>query len=179
MKVFCAPNQSGGHDTVYALLKYAFFCMYNEDLPEISKTVNGKPFFIKDIGVHFSLSHCKTHVLCGLSTSLIGVDIESPREISERAESFFYLPEERELYDPLDLWVLKESYIKLTGGILPMAKTIKFSRKHEKIIAPDKNVISKLYNICGCTAAVSSLHIEPPDIIEYVEHATVDTLQRL
>ena len=168
MKLLCAINKNSGHDTVYALLNYAYFSIYGENPPEIGKSANGKPYFIGNTNAYFSLSHCKTHVLCGLSASPIGVDIESPRKISKRAEKFFCLPEEREVYEPLDLWVLKESYIKLIGGILPMAKTIKFLKQSGKIIAPDNDVIPKLYSIDGCRAAVSSLHINPPDTIEYV-----------
>ena len=168
MKLFCAPHKNSGHDAVYALLKYAYVDVYGENPPEIGKNENGKPYFIENVDVHFSLSHCKTHVLCGLSSNPIGVDIESPRKISKRAEKFFCLPDEQKLFQPLDLWILKESYIKLIGGILPMAKTIKFSEQNGKIIAPDNYVISKLYSIDGCRAAVSSLYIEPPDTIEYV-----------
>ena len=168
MRLFCAPHKNSGHDTVYALLKYAFFCMYGKSLPEIGRSENGKPYFIGITDLHFSLSHCKTHVFCGLSASPIGVDIESARTISKKSEKFFILPDERDLFRPLELWVLKESYIKLIGGVLPMMKTIKFSIQAGKIIAPSSDVKSKLYSIDGCRAAVSSLNVPPPDTIEYV-----------
>ena len=168
MRILCCPNNKSGHDTVYALLKYAYFDMYGESLPKVGKSENGKPYFVGNTDVHFSLSHCKTHVLCGISANPIGVDIESPRNISKRAEKFYCKPEELELFNPLDLWVLKESYIKLIGGILSMAKTFHFSRQNGSIIAPDENVFSKLYQIEGCRAAVSSLYLNPPEKIEYV-----------
>ena len=168
MRIFCCPHNKSGHDTVYALLKYAYFDMYGKDLPEIGKSENGKPYFVENTGVHFSLSHCKTHVLCGISSNPIGVDIESPRSISKKAERFYCVPGELELFNPLDLWVLKESYIKLIGGIMPMAKTFRFSKQNGCIITPDEHVFSKLYQIEGCIAAVSSLYINPPDKIEYV-----------
>ena len=168
MKLFCAPHKNNGHGTVYALLKYAYIEMYGENPPEIGKSENGKPYFIGNDDVHFSLSHCKTHVLCGLSACPIGVDIESPRKINKRSEKFFCLPDEQLLFQPLELWILKESYIKLIDGILPMMKTIKFSRQNDKIAAPDEKVISKLYSIDSCRAAVSSLYAPPPDTIDYV-----------
>ena len=168
MKLFCAPHENSGHDTVYALLKFAFIEMYGENPPIIGKSENGKPYFIGNVDVHFSLSHCKTHVFCGLSSSPIGVDIESPRKISERTEKFFCSPDERKMFLPLELWVLKESYVKLKGGILPMMKTIRFLKQNDEIIAPDKDVVSKLYCVEGCRAAVSSLNVKPPDTIKYV-----------
>ena len=142
--------------------------MFGEKLPEIGKSENGKPYFTGNSDVHFSLSHCKTHVLCGVSSNPIGVDIETPREISRRAEKFFCLPEEQKLFHKLDLWILKESYIKLIGGNLAMMRSIMFSRQNGKIIAPDKNVISMLYCVDNCRAAVSSLFAPPPETIEYV-----------
>jgi len=170
MKIYCAPR--GGKDgsaVVYALLRHAFQAEYGGDLPEIKKTPNGKPYFPERPDIHFSLSHAKTHVLCAVSTSPVGVDIESPRTISKRAVNFFASPEELALFDPLDLWVLKESYIKLTDStLMSMRGKLQFTRSGGKITAPDVTVESRLYRIEGCHAAVCTLGGEPAESIDLV-----------
>ena len=155
------------------MLKYAFSIEYGGGLPDIKKTPNGKPYFPERRDIHFSLSHSRTHVICALSANPVGIDIESPRIISERAIKFFCSPEEQVLFDPLDLWVLKESYIKLVGGTLPMIKKLRFSKGSDTIQASDKDVISRLYRIGDCSAnacraAVCSIGGVPPDSIELI-----------
>jgi len=137
-----------------------------EPIPEIQKTPNGKPYFPDRPDVYFSLSHSRTHVLCALSDKPVGVDIESPRTISERAVIYFCSNEELALFDPLDLWVLKESYVKLFGETMAMIKSLRFSRDGDRIVAPDKSVISKLYRSGDYRAAVCSIYEAPPDSIE-------------
>ena len=172
MKIFCAPRLgAGGSAAAYSLLEYAFMAIYGGILPEIAKTPNGKPYFPDRPDVHFSLSHSATHVLCALSGEPVGADIESPRCISERAIAYFCSPEERSLFDPLDLWVLKESYIKLIGGNLAMVKSIRFSRVGSRIISQDELSVSKLYRIDECRAAVSAHGGCLPDSWVYVARA--------
>ena len=182
MKILCAPRDGrGASASAYALLEYAYRGEYGAVLPEIKKTPNGKPYFPSRPEVYFSLSHTGTHVLCALSDSPIGVDIESPRDISPRALKFFCLPGELDHFDPLDLWVLKESYIKLVGGTLALMRTICFSRRDGNdrlsgflrepgdIITPDENVISRLYRVTNCRAAVSSLGTQPSNSVELID----------
>ena len=166
MKLYCTQiHGRSGRDAVYALLEHAFITEFGERLPEIEKTPNGKPFFPTRPDVHFSLSHSKTHVLCALSDVPVGVDIESPRQISARATAYFATPEELALFNPLDLWVLKESYIKLIGATLPLVKTLRFSRCGDTIITPDKSVAARLYSIDGChAAAIASRDCIPQSI---------------
>ena len=169
VKLFCAPvNDSGGSLTVYALLEYAFRREFGCNTPEIKKTPVGKPYFPDRSDIHFSLSHSRTHVLCGLADRPIGVDIESPRVLRDRVIEFFSSPEESKLFSPLELWVLKESYIKLIGGSLPLVKTIRFSRNIEYIVAPEKTVAAKLYSIEHCTAAVCVDNDSCPDSFELI-----------
>jgi len=153
-------------------------------MPEIKKTPNGKPYFPDRPDIHFSLSHSRTHVLCALSGAPVGVDIESPRQISKRAVGYFCSPGELALFDPLDLWVLKESYVKLIGGTFALIKASRFSRVGGRIIAPEfapefaaefapefapeKPVMARLYGIGGCRAAVCSVGECPAVSIELV-----------
>ena len=159
-------HSSPGSESAYALLAHAFYSEYEEELPFIEKTPNGKPFFPDRPEIHISLSHCKTHVACVISDSPVGVDIESPREISRRAIKYFSSDEELALFSPLELWVLKESYIKLIGSTLAFIKHISFSRDNNRIIPPEAIVASKLYYVDGCTAAISSLGTDFPDTAE-------------
>ena len=166
MKIYCAPLvEKNGSGAVRALLAHAYYADYGEAMPEIEKTPNGKPFFPKRPGVHFSLSHSRTHILCALSGEPVGADIESPRHISRSAMRFFCSPEELSVFDPLDLWVLKESYLKLLGGTLPAIRKMKFARDGERIVAPDETVISKLYRLADCRIAVSTRGDLPPDSV--------------
>ena len=167
MNIYCAPSLGQkGSPVVYALLEHAYRIEYGESPPEIKKTPNGKPFFPERPDVFFSLSHAKTHVACVLSDVPVGVDIESPREVSNRAVRFFCSEEELTLFEPLELWVLKESFIKLIGGTVASVKYLRFSRSNNEIITPEKNVFSGLYYIEGCTAAVSVLGGTPPGSVE-------------
>ena len=178
MNAYIAPlDGNHGTATVYALLEYAVNKTLNCALPIIKKTPNGKPYFPERPDVHFSLSHGKTHVLCAISNKPTGADIESPRFISHRVTRFFCTPGEQELLDPLDLWVLKESYIKLFGGTLPMMKTIEVSlhgdgeiiiRRSGGSLVPEEPVKSRLYYILDCRAAVSTIGNAPPETIETV-----------
>ena len=169
LKLLCTPvGNDGGSATAYSLLDFMFRREYGCDMPLIEKTPAGKPFFPNRADIHFSLSHSKTHVLCGLSDRLVGVDIESPRKLNNRIVAFFTSEEESTLFAPLELWVLKESYIKLIGGTLPSVKSIRFSRDGKQIITPEDSVISRLYSIDGCTAAVCSHDAVCPDSIELI-----------
>ena len=166
MLMYCKPLVSkSGSEAVYALLEHAFLVKYGRNMPEIRKTPHGKPYFPEFPYVYFSLSHAKTHVLCAISDSPVGCDIESPRQISRSALRFFSSPEELDLFEPLDLWVLKESYIKLFGQTIASIRTLRFSLAGDRIIVPDTSVEAKLYRICDCSAAVCSMCSKPPDSI--------------
>lgn len=57
------------------LLKYGLNQYFNIHDFEIGRTSNHKPF-IKNQKVHFNISHAGNLVVCGISKSIIGVDIE-------------------------------------------------------------------------------------------------------
>ena len=173
LKLFCAPlDGKNGSAAAYSLLEEMFRALHGCGLPEIKKTPNGKPFFPERPDVFFSLSHSATHVLCAISSEPVGVDIESPRQISERATRYFRSPSEALLFEPLDLWVLKESYIKLVGGTLSMVKSLRFSRENDRIITPDRFAVSRLYSVSGCTAAATtSGNYLPDDILLSTFHS--------
>lgn len=83
---------------------------------------HGKPGFA-GCPVHFSLSHTKGLVVCGLGDSPLGVDAEHPRPVGEALVRRACTPEELAWLASqpdrqaafLSLWTLKESVMKLTG----------------------------------------------------------------
>lgn len=92
---------------------------------EIDYNAYGKPF-LKGKKVYFSLSHSNRWVVCGWNNDEIGVDIEKISEINiDIAKSFFCESEYKyirlgEQYDEqykrfMQIWTLKESYIKYVG----------------------------------------------------------------
>ena len=93
------------------------------ELPGIAVTDRGKPYFV-DFPLHFSISHSKNHAFCAVSKKNIGIDAEETnRQINPRLEQRYLSGTEKvrlqNAADPrtalLRLWVLKESYAKLTG----------------------------------------------------------------
>lgn len=91
---------------------------------EIGYNEYGKPF-LKNIGLYFSLSHSNKWVVCGWSNNEIGVDIEKIDKVNtDIAKSSFckteyeYIKsgEKYEQYKKfIQIWTLKESYIKYIG----------------------------------------------------------------
>ena len=84
---------------------------------------NGKPYLAGSSGVYFSLSHSFERVMCVLSNTEVGCDVEKVQEKSIAVAERFFAPEEIALIkgseDSADmfsrLWTLKESFLKMTG----------------------------------------------------------------
>ena len=84
------------------------------DNDDIFYGLYGKPSLSTQT-MEFSLSHSKDHVLLGISSSLIGVDMEyGKRIISPSVQKRICLPDEINL-DPLLVYTRKECAMKLTG----------------------------------------------------------------
>jgi len=191
VRIYCTGRgENTGSAAVYALLDYAFRNSCSGDMPSIKKTPRGKPYFPERPDIHFSLSHGHTHVLCALSGSPVGADIESPRVIGGKALKFFCSRRELAMFDPLDLWVLKESYIKLFGLTLAEIRDLRFTREaggrllcsiypaaeKSKLLNDEAQelsprftpVYSQLYRVDGCRAAVCAVDPQLPDSIELI-----------
>ena len=127
-----------GHDAAYRLLAQ----LAGQPLPEIRRTKQGKPYFL-DEKLCFSLSHTALHVFCCLSERNVGMDAEEiGRKIDLRlGERWLSDPERVRVEASCDredallrLWVLKESYAKLTGrGLGNYLKDTDFSPKDPRI----------------------------------------------
>ena len=100
----------------------------------------GKPKIVNERGPHFNISHCDGLVACATSpVAEIGIDVESlaaPRSHYEVDRYFAAserawlrdLPEARRLIAVLQLWTLKEAYIKATGlGLSQRLDTFAFA----------------------------------------------------
>ena len=85
--------------------------------PVFEKNQWGKPG-LTDSPIHFSLSHSGFWVVCAVSDTPVGVDIQQKRAMDKVARRFF--PEAGTVDDALRLWTAKEAYLKLLGRGLTM-----------------------------------------------------------
>ena len=175
MNLTCMPRGNlNGSEAAYALLGHTVGLEYGIALPEILKTPAGKPFFPAFPEIHFSVSHTKTHVLCAVSDRPVGVDVETARPVRPGVPDRVCTPEELEVFDFFELWVLKESYIKLTGNNGVILNSVCFSGYRDHIVTPDSAVGARLYgDVPGCFASACTggydfpmqITMIPPDAI--------------
>lgn len=141
-----------GHEAGRQLLAEMYKEMTGKDLPEISVTEQGKPYFA-DGGWHFSISHTKNHVFCVLSQKPVGIDAEeADRDVSLHLADKILSLKEKQRYESsvdkhaalLKLWVLKEAYAKLCGRGLG-------DYLYETDFEPND---PRIQNIGGCYVAV-------------------------
>lgn len=175
MKLCCAERGGlGGSQAVYALLKYMVTREYGIPMPAVKRFQTGKPYFPERSDIHFSLSHTSTHVLCAVSAKPVGVDIEAVRPVRPGVAGRVCTPDELLAFKFFELWVLKESFIKLSGNTDISLKKICFARDGERIITPDKSVAARLFeDVPGCRAAVCSLGDDIPESVEYVKPSNI------
>ena len=124
MRIFsCELAGHSGHDGGRRLLADAYRQETGEELPEISVTDRGKPYF-SDSPWYFSISHTRRHAFCVLSREPVGIDAEElDRQINPRLAEKILSPEEFARYEAsrdknrtlLTFWVLKEAAAKLSG----------------------------------------------------------------
>ena len=85
----------------------------------------GKPYFLYNENLHFSISHTKSHIAIALHNKPIGIDIENTRKCNlSLAKRFFHseeynylssLPKEEQDEAFTKIWTLKEAFVKCTG----------------------------------------------------------------
>ena len=159
----------------------------NSDI-EIGYNNYGKPF-LKNIQLYFSLSHSGRWVVCGWSSNEIGVDIEKIEKVDiDIAKSSFceaeyqYIKsgEEYEQYKKfIQIWTLKESYIKYVGqGLtIPLNSfcvkknadcfTIETERNMEKIFLKQIE-FSDGYYLTECSKDETSIDVQEITMEELV-----------
>ena len=160
-------SNSSGSAFAWSLLDYLLMSEYGMKMPEIGLNARGKPCFPHFSEIHFSLGHTATHVICALSDEPVGCDIEMHRGVRAGLETRIMTTEERQDFELFDLWVLRESFYKLTGqGDL---RKLLFRRRGEEILAPLPGVRSQLYDSAiGCSAALCC-YGEPPERLELLD----------
>ena len=107
--------------------------------PVFEYGAHGKPVIIGHPDIHFNLSHCHEAAICALSTSPVGVDIESIREYKESlarytmsdAELQQIAESERPAVAFTRLWTMKEAVLKQSGeGLRTDMKTVLKGKEH-------------------------------------------------
>lgn len=121
MLYVCGADHNGQNASaaVRKLLAQAFVHLTGESMPEIKIMPGGKPYW-EDSPWHFSLCHTRQAVFCAISDGIVGLDAEKIRPVSPATVSRVLSPEELRQFDGSDegfmqLWTLKESYVKHTG----------------------------------------------------------------
>ena len=96
---------------------------YGFSADHVITDANGKPLCE---GIYFNISHSGEYVLCAVSETPVGCDIEKAENAPFEIADSVFLPSERnyiaEAQNSVDrsrrffmLWTMKESYIKMTG----------------------------------------------------------------
>ena len=94
---------------------------------EIARTEKGKPFFVDNENVYFSVSHSGHMWVCLMGDSPVGVDIQEVRGVDyEKIADRYFTAAEKHYVDLwgeegfFDLWVRKEALVKYFGLTLAM-----------------------------------------------------------
>ncbi len=141
-----------GRQVLASALKAEYNIDFSEDM--ITLAAGGKPI-LKDYPIHFNISHCDGLVACAVSDVPVGIDVEKARKVTDSlirkacspgeqayvADGFPFLNsipnagaegtahgEKEDRF--LQLWTLKESYLKMTGeGMAKPLDQVNFSFK--------------------------------------------------
>ena len=149
---WCALEGESGHDAGQRLLAALYRRETGNDLPPISRTERGKPFFPGD-PFHFSISHTPRHAYCALSPTPIGIDAEElDRIVRPNLADKILSPGELRQYNAaadkrrtlLTFWVLKEAAAKLSG------EGLRGYPNHTDFTLPDPRV----RELGGCLVAI-------------------------
>ena len=93
----------------------------------VARTERGKPYFLNNNSMHFSVSHSGDIFACAFSDEEIGLDIQEYKKRPDEVERCrkiarrFFHPDEIDALDAdtvsafYNIWTAKEAYVKLTG----------------------------------------------------------------
>lgn len=138
----------------------------------------GKPFF-KNIALDFSLSHSERHIVCVVSDSPVGIDVESKAKYrQDLSERFFCADEISALrnsdnkdYDFARIWTAKESALKCIGtGIHRTLSSVNTTDASKIVLIPEGKTLQSFHwfvNDAHCSVCIDSNKlIEQPLFIE-------------
>lgn len=109
------------NDVKLSLSAGVLLCRAFPNVKETDLCVNefGKPLFKDEVAAHFNLSGKGKFCVMAVSDKPIGVDIELYRSIDLRLAERYFTDDEKSLvktaHDFLQLWTLKESFLKCVG----------------------------------------------------------------
>lgn len=97
-----------------------------KQMPPVACGENGKPYFPDLPALQFNLSHSKTKVMCVISDTAVGCDVEQISAADVRLAKRFFSAKEYEIIADQGseeaqkrmfcrIWTLKESFMKATG----------------------------------------------------------------
>lgn len=136
----------------------------------VARTITGKPFFPDCAQIKFSVSHSGTYIICAVSGSEVGVDLQQHTRMKGETEEealcrfrkiakrFFHEEESQFVEngncdDFFKIWTAKESYVKFTGqgmdshygdfSVMPEDRTLLSSR-----FVPDRPVQWDAMRLC-------------------------------
>ena len=112
----------------------------------------GKPY-IKDSNIYYSISHSNNLVMVAIDDKPIGIDIQF---IKDKNKNNFILNESEYKYNYIEIFSLKESYIKCIGSNINHMKDITFnldnkilSNKDEYEFIQLKDIDNYVISICN------------------------------
>jgi len=109
---------------VYLLLRFALKEQYGvSETVDFEYSEKGKPSLKNYPDIHFSLSHSKNTVVCAVSDSEVGVDVQYIAPVSDKVAKRVLTMEEYDIFKKstvkdeyfCEIWTIKESYLKMTG----------------------------------------------------------------
>ncbi len=154
------------------LLSWAVEQVWGIPCPQVRKLPSGKPYFPERPDLYFSLSHTSTHVMVALGDAPCGCDVERLRTVQPSVPKRVCGERELATLDFIECWVLKESFLKITGDVRMDFKTTNFARVNGVIVTPTPEVSAQLYPVPGCRAAVCCLDA-PPERLETVPRTVI------
>ncbi len=156
-----------------------------EKMVRMHKTEYGKPYLTDYNDIYYNISHSGRYVMCGISNSEIGVDIERTDKMRLNVAKRYFCESEYEHIVSMDTdemkremfyryWVLKESFVKAVGkGVSIPFSSFEFSISDNEETAPvvsqlidDNKYIFKEFSLNGYRAAVCAT--EEPRGITYI-----------
>ena len=163
-----------------ALLKYVLCKYFDVKDFTILKAENGKPY-LEGKDLYFNFSHCLKRVICTVSDSEVGCDVQDIRPVNERVTKRFFAFDEGQslsLSSKKDehftkLWTLKEAILKYKGdGISGGLDSYSFSDflSYESFCAYGLNFHSFkkdrfIYGICSESEDILVLGTDIKDIL--------------
>lgn len=113
------------------LLRYSLYDHYRIIDVCIKRDANGKPYLADTDTIHFNISHAGDWVVCVLGETAVGVDVERVQQMGMDFVTMTYTSVEstaiKQITDEIQrdkaaiqLWTIKESYIKAIGLGLKM-----------------------------------------------------------